>query len=502
MAKEVTSKNIRNIVLLYVLIMTLANAIGAFLPADFGIPSTENKSLIIWNAYINSHTILVRIIYIINYIIPIASCFVYIHPKDKSKLPARLINMPYRYAGIGCLGWLVFVVVDTILVRIVGRNLDIKYSTIFIDDLMHAVMMSFFCFTLTYFTLETIHRNFVLPEFFPEGKLNRFNVTHRANLSMKVRNFYISVSVCPLLFIFSRYLSLMHNQAKIIDVQTIIVLAIFVVLGIILLCLTTRYISIPLEKMEEAIKELKNDNLDHRIDFVSNDDFGDLTDVFNDMTVALKDKNQRLTEIQNSIIKGMALMVESRDVNTGGHINRTSDCVQVFVQKLRNHPDYDFLPASFFDNIIKAAPMHDLGKIAVDDAVLRKPGKFEPEEYEMMKTHSAAGAKIVQQVLQNVEDEEFKKIAVNVAHYHHEKWNGEGYPAGLKGNDIPLEARIMALADVFDALVSKRCYKDSFTYDKAFSIIDESLGSHFDPYLGIQFLACRKDLEALYQSYN
>lgn len=157
---------------------------------------------------------------------------------------------------------------------------------------------------------------------------------------------------------------------------------------------------------------------------------------------------------------------------------------------------------SFCESMIKAAPMHDLGKIAVDDAILRKPGKFTDEEYEIMKSHSAAGAKIVANVLQEVDDLEFKQIAVNVAHYHHEKYDGKGYPCGLKGEEIPFEARIMALADVFDALVSKRCYKDSFSYDKAFQIIEESLGTHFDPLLGKAFIACRENLEALYNNDN
>ncbi|MBO4728730.1 MAG: HD domain-containing protein, partial [Spirochaetaceae bacterium] len=157
---------------------------------------------------------------------------------------------------------------------------------------------------------------------------------------------------------------------------------------------------------------------------------------------------------------------------------------------------------SFCEAVIKAAPMHDLGKIAVDDAILRKPGKFTDEEYEKMKKHSEEGARIVKNVLKEVEDAELKSIAVNIAHYHHEKFDGSGYPDKLSGNAIPLEARIMALADVFDALVSRRCYKDSFSYDKAFDIIRDSLGTHFDPALGSVFIQCRPKLEELYNSYN
>jgi len=193
-------------------------------------------------------------------------------------------------------------------------------------------------------------------------------------------------------------------------------------------------------------------------------------------------------------------MVESRDNSTGNHIKRTSECIKVFVDKLKYSDKYKLLDSKFCNNLIKAAPMHDLGKIAVRDDVLKKPGKFTPEEYENMKIHPTEGARIVAQVLANVDDEEFKQVAVNIAHYHHEKWNGTGYPNGLKGEEIPLEARIMAFADVFDALVSKRCYKEAYNYDKAFEIIQNDLGSHFDPELGKIFLSCKQDLIDLYNN--
>lgn len=214
---------------------------------------------------------------------------------------------------------------------------------------------------------------------------------------------------------------------------------------------------------------------------------------------AVADKTAKLSAVQDSIIKGMAMMVESRDNSTGGHILRTSDCVRIFANILQTCKGYESYPQSFWDKLIKAAPMHDLGKIAVDDSILRKPGKFEPAEYEQMKTHSTKGAVIVQEVLKETTDEEFKEIATNVAHYHHEKWDGSGYPTGIKGDDIPVEARIMALVDVFDALVSRRCYKDSKSFDEAFAIIKSDLGKHFDYDLGVIFLECRPELEEYYR---
>lgn len=216
-------------------------------------------------------------------------------------------------------------------------------------------------------------------------------------------------------------------------------------------------------------------------------------------------QTQNLRNIQHKITLGMADIVESHDNITGGHVKRTSDVIKIFVERLKfrddANPDDELnLSARFYNNVISAAPMHDLGKIAVEDAILRKPGKYTDAEYAEMKTHAEKGAKIVGQVLSGIEDDKFLKVATNIAHHHHEKWDGTGYPTGISGKDIPIEARIMALADVFDALVSKRHYKEQFSYDDAFNIIKDSLGSHFDPVLGNYFLECRKDLEAYYDS--
>ncbi len=213
----------------------------------------------------------------------------------------------------------------------------------------------------------------------------------------------------------------------------------------------------------------------------------------------VRDKTKDLDRIRQTIVMGMASMIESRDFSTGGHIKRTSDVVAIFAEELLNcgYP----LGRRFLHLVVIAAPMHDLGKIAVDDDVLRKKGKYTSEEYEEMKQHAAKGAVIVRRVLSGMDDEELVNVVANVAHYHHEKWNGQGYPTGLKGEEIPVEARIMALADVFDALVSKRYYKDAYSYDDAFKIIEESIGSHFDPELGRIFLSVRPKLEELYDRY-
>jgi len=213
-------------------------------------------------------------------------------------------------------------------------------------------------------------------------------------------------------------------------------------------------------------------------------------------------KTNQLKRVMNDIIFSLANIVEDRDNNTGGHIQRTSDVVAIFVKHLTEKKIYKSLDAKTAECVIKAAPLHDFGKIAIPDIILNKPGRFTDEEYEEMKKHSEKGARIVAKILKHSTDMQFRTIAVHIARSHHEKWNGMGYPQGLKGVNIPFEARIMALADVFDALVSKRVYKESMDFDQAFAIIEESSGSHFDPTLCHEFLQCRPEFEKLYASYE
>ncbi len=208
-------------------------------------------------------------------------------------------------------------------------------------------------------------------------------------------------------------------------------------------------------------------------------------------------KTEHIREMHDNLILSMAMMVESRDNSTGGHIRRTSDGIRILIDAIHRDGTMALEP-EFCRNLIKAAPMHDLGKIAVDDEVLRKPGRFTPEEFEKMKAHAAEGARIVHEILKDTDDEDFHHIAENVAHYHHERWDGSGYPEKLKGEEIPKEARIMAIADVYDALVSKRVYKDRISFEKAHSIIMEGMGTQFDPSLEKIFLLAEPELQAYY----
>lgn len=211
---------------------------------------------------------------------------------------------------------------------------------------------------------------------------------------------------------------------------------------------------------------------------------------------------QELSHYHNEAVMSFANIIENRDNNTGGHIKRTSKYVELIAEELRNKGYYRELTKDYISNLLKAAPMHDIGKIAVPDAVLQKPGKLTDEEYAIMKLHSTNGGKIIKETFYNLGDEEYLKMAYDVACYHHEKWNGRGYPEGLKEKEIPLCARIMAVADVFDAVSEKRCYRDAMPLDKCFKIIEEGSGTDFEPLIVEVFLSIRDKVEEIHKQFE
>ena len=201
-------------------------------------------------------------------------------------------------------------------------------------------------------------------------------------------------------------------------------------------------------------------------------------------------KSKDLDEVQTKLIMVLADLVENRDSSTGDHIRKTATYTGIIMYKMREMGYYtDVLTDEYIDSVIKSAPLHDIGKIRISDSILNKPGKLTDEEFEIMKQHTTYGAQVIEQCISTLSGSNFLGEAKNIAKYHHEKWNGKGYPEGLSGEDIPLSARIMAVADVFDALISKRVYKDAFSFDKAMEIIKEDSGTHFDPKVAEAFLA-------------
>lgn len=207
----------------------------------------------------------------------------------------------------------------------------------------------------------------------------------------------------------------------------------------------------------------------------------------------VKEKSDQIEFMQSGLIYVLANLVESRDKCTGDHIRKTAAYVKLIMELLKENNVYSeyMYDEEYVRCVNYAAPLHDVGKINVSDTILNKPGKLTDEEFAEMKKHTTAGKAIIESAIELTGDSGYLKEALNVATYHHEKWDGKGYPTGIKGEDIPLSARIMAVSDVFDALLSKRSYKEPMSYDTAFKIIEEGSGTSFDPVIVKVFLENR-----------
>jgi len=202
----------------------------------------------------------------------------------------------------------------------------------------------------------------------------------------------------------------------------------------------------------------------------------------NNLSQLVKEKTETVIELKNAILSTMAELVEYRDEITGGHIVRTQRYIKALIEAMRRKGMEEVL-ALDDELVLQSCQLHDVGKIAIKDSLLKKPGKLTPEEFELIKNHTTFGEKVILRLKEKTMDSDFLEYARIFAISHHEKWNGSGYPKGLKGQDIPILGRMMAIADVYDALVEPRPYKDAYAHEKARRIILEGKGSHFDPAL-------------------
>ena len=203
-------------------------------------------------------------------------------------------------------------------------------------------------------------------------------------------------------------------------------------------------------------------------------------------------------------IRALAHLAETRDPETGNHIHRTQNYVRLVASRLRQHPRFaDFLTHGNIDLLTRSAPLHDIGKVGIPDSILQKPGPLTPPEWTIMMTHARLGAQAIEQAEADADRPvAFLCLAKEIANWHHEKWDGSGYPDGLAGDDIPIAARLMALADVFDALIAARVYKPAMSFARARAIIAEGRGTHFDPDITDAFLEGFDDIVAVAERYR
>ncbi|WP_457747572.1 CHASE2 domain-containing protein [Sulfurimonas sp.] len=212
---------------------------------------------------------------------------------------------------------------------------------------------------------------------------------------------------------------------------------------------------------------------------------------------------QELNRSHVALLDSMVHVAEVHDIETGAHIVRTKLYIKILAEYMYDKGIYKkYLSPKKIEMMYRTAPLHDLGKVGIEDSILKKKGKLTPMEFEVMKTHADLGRHIINNAISSYQENDFFAMARNIAHHHHEKWDGSGYPTGLKGEDIPIEARFMAIADVFDALVSRRVYKEPFSYEKTLKIIQEGREKHFDPVLVDAFFEIKEEFIKIAEIYS
>ncbi|MCL2720859.1 MAG: response regulator [Treponema sp.] len=217
-------------------------------------------------------------------------------------------------------------------------------------------------------------------------------------------------------------------------------------------------------------------------------------DIIQERNQMLRFRTERLVKLQNSMASVLATMVENRDKLTGHHVERTTKFIRILLNTMAEYGVYTREISDWnVELVASSARLHDIGKIVISDMILNKKGKLTDDEFERMKAHTSEGEKIIDRIIEDSGDGYFLQYAKSFAGSHHERWDGTGYPRALKGEEIPLQGRVMAIADVYDALVSERPYKKAYSHEEAVRIINESRGTHFDPELAEIFLKCEKD---------
>ncbi|MFU8819375.1 MAG: HD-GYP domain-containing protein [Desulfurivibrio sp.] len=246
-------------------------------------------------------------------------------------------------------------------------------------------------------------------------------------------------------------------------------------------------------RQTRVLEEVSRGHLEQHVPVTSRNEFGVIAKHTNNMIEGLRRRTEELQQTRDVTIVALASLAETRDNETGQHILRTQRYVRVLAEYLAEHePYHPLLPPETIDLLFKSAPLHDIGKVGIPDRILLKPGKLTDEEFAIMKEHSEIGSQSLALAEERLGENSFLRLAREIALTHHEKWDGSGYPQGLRQEEIPLSGRLMALADVYDALISKRIYKPAFSHEQAREIILAGRGGHFDPAVADAFLAREK----------
>jgi response regulator RpfG family c-di-GMP phosphodiesterase len=398
-----------------------------------------------------------------------------------------------------------FVLLDTILFLVAGVLLAMYYNLNYqftIDSNAKVVfgfcMFGFFTGLLLELDakIDSVRRANASEPSFTHSSRERRSMVKRA-ITLVVLMF-IALSVSLTMVGVKGVFWLEHNPAQLLDgsgkisviKEFLYVALVLMGYGVNIMSLWRKWMSLILDSQELALSKVTQGDIAQRLPIHNNDEIGAIATMTNSMLDALQQTQHEVTITRDVAIVSLSALAESRDNETGAHILRTQEYVKALAQQMATYPKYSSkLTPNYIELLHKSAPLHDIGKVGVPDSVLLKPGKLTSEEFETMKQHPVIGAKALSIAESQMGSSSFLHVAKEISLTHHEKWDGSGYPYGLSGEEIPLSGRLMALADVYDALISKRVYKPAFSHKKACSIIIEGKGTHFDPEVVDAFLA-------------
>ncbi|KGY12172.1 metal-dependent phosphohydrolase [Vibrio tubiashii] len=304
---------------------------------------------------------------------------------------------------------------------------------------------------------------------------------------------------------------LKHNPERVLDGTGVIsvikefIYISFVLGGYVIAIMVkwSKLMRLVLRAQEFSLIEVANGNISTRVPVFEHNELGSMASLTNQMLDSLESSQDEVQTTRDVAIVSLSALAESRDNETGAHILRTQEYVRSLASHLSQFEAHSsLLTENYIELLYKSAPLHDVGKVGIPDNILLKPGKLTGEEFEIMKRHPEIGAQALSMAEKELGSNSFLQLAKEISLTHHEKWDGSGYPRGLKGQEIPLSGRLMALADVYDALISERVYKKAFSHEKAKAIILEGDGKHFDPEIVAAFLAVEADFVAIADKYR
>ena len=495
----------------------LANLISLYFFFNFIIPLTVSKIYIIPGMilkFVFPEKLYLYIVQILPFFLPLILLLIYLLPiiyysrkeankKAKNKLGEKILNTPIVASLAGISGWILGFINAEIIYLISFKYMNFfVFLKHFFTNFVIIITVSILCFIISYYLLEFINRKFFIPKFFSKSRLSIYSGIFNITIMQKFYIYFFAISIYPLLFIFV-VLFRMNITKQFSNIETLLnTFFVFIIIGVILTYLVSKTFQKPLNEINNATKKITDGFYNIKVSIKSVDEIGHLGESINSMTIKLKESNRKLRIIRYATIFGLAKLAENRDNSTGKHLERIRDYSVIIARKLSQYTKFQkYITDYYINDIYESSVLHDIGKVGIPDSILLKPDKLTHNEYEILKEHTIIGGDALKTIEKEIKFRSFLTLAIQIAYFHHERWDGEGYPRGLKEESIPLSARIVTIADIYDALTTERPYKNVWTHIEAKDFIINNSGKIFDPIIVKAFLEAEEEFHKISKYY-